>query len=915
MRAYLAALLSEVSALCELDGQDKLQQHMALIANAAKELSDLRVACGSPSNAQLLLQPIRNVLQSSSLGIAAAREACFEVVLNELRQSKDTDTAAATYVAFARDILTIPRLLTLLPPRVVLALQADSAVFISGLRGTADLLSSAKDDKKYSEYSLVILGNLTELNPELTVESEHVIDLVRCLSALLHFLPRASSAAPDSDDDSFVRVAENADQALEIEEVLARLRPLLEDKTVLRLMESAWPHSTCLRYGSKATEEANATQLSRICSVLLLVAQNQPEAEPRLLGTLAYAQTSRGSVLRRLWYASAIPVEEADALCAPIACVDELYAFAHGNDRFPFKERLPILELFSKAYLQYLLVLSTRDMFDSRAPFTRDEVLGMSATLRELVFRSIWPSTRPSLNTTGAAEPAAVFSGRRDARRVVVRLLARLHRCDQRHRFTGGDAFWIAGGGLLRSEAFASECVKAGRLGLLSLSDSTAGADGPQTLAQTAASMKIGASTVAAAELLLLCPFVIPFNVRASSFSAWIEEERAEANAGVFGGMGSLWVTIRRQYVFEDAIIALGSARNGALKRQVRVKFVSEHGIEEAGIDGGGVYKEFLHTFFETAFSPSLYGLFKATDQEQRLYPNPYSALLSEQHLDQFEFLGRMLGKALFDGVLVKLPFAQFFLNKLLGHHNTFEDLASLDPELYRNLLYVKDLASQQQPSVQSSEPAFDAVAELGLTFTVAENEYGEGKEIELVPGGSGITVTSSNRMQYLLRVADYRLNQQLRAQSAAFLRGFADVMRLGWVRVFDAAELQLLISGKEGRLDVDDLERHTVYSGGYSPDDSVIANFWRAVREMTPEQQAQLLRFVTSTPRAPLLGFRYLNPAFCIHRGDAEGGDNRLPSASTCMNMLKLPSYSTPEKLREKLLASITSNAGFDLS
>ena len=42
---------------------------------------------------------------------------------------------------------------------------------------------------------------------------------------------------------------------------------------------------------------------------------------------------------------------------------------------------------------------------------------------------------------------------------------------------------------------------------------------------------------------------------------------------------------------------------------------------------------------------------------------------------------------------------------------------------------------------------------------------------------------------------------------------------------------LQTLISGeKNGDFDVDDLVRHTVYSGGYSASDSTIKRFWKVV-------------------------------------------------------------------------------------
>ena len=55
------------------------------------------------------------------------------------------------------------------------------------------------------------------------------------------------------------------------------------------------------------------------------------------------------------------------------------------------------------------------------------------------------------------------------------------------------------------------------------------------------------------------------------------------------------------------------------------------------------------------------------------------------------------------------------------------------------------------------------------------------------------------------------------------------------------------------------------------------------------------------------------LYPAFCIHHGGDEA--DRLPSASTCMNLLKLPEFLDEQTLRSKLLYAIESGAGFELS
>ena len=135
---------------------------------------------------------------------------------------------------------------------------------------------------------------------------------------------------------------------------------------------------------------------------------------------------------------------------------------------------------------------------------------------------------------------------------------------------------------------------------------------------------------------------------------------------------------------------------------------------------------------------------------------------------------------------------------------------------------------------------------------------------------------------------------------------------------MFNQSELQTLVSGESGDIDVSDLRRNTQYGGLYTIGDDreehpTIQLFWEVMHKMTNEERQKVLRFVTSTPRAPLLGFSHLNPRFSIR--DSSEDQERLPSTSTCVNLLKLPRYTNADILREKLLYAINSGAGFDLS
>jgi len=49
-----------------------------------------------------------------------------------------------------------------------------------------------------------------------------------------------------------------------------------------------------------------------------------------------------------------------------------------------------------------------------------------------------------------------------------------------------------------------------------------------------------------------------------------------------------------------------------------------------------------------------------------------------------------IVGKALYEGTLLKSSFAKFFLNKMVHKSNSIDDLKELDPEIYNNLIYLK---------------------------------------------------------------------------------------------------------------------------------------------------------------------------------------------------------------------------------
>ena len=95
------------------------------------------------------------------------------------------------------------------------------------------------------------------------------------------------------------------------------------------------------------------------------------------------------------------------------------------------------------------------------------------------------------------------------------------------------------------------------------------------------------------------------------------------------------------------------------LRQTIRVKFYNDLGLAEAGIDQDGVFKEFLEEINKRIFDPQC-NLFKMTD-DNKLYPS-HTALVNPDSLDLFQFIGKMLGKAVYEGIVLDVHFARFFI-------------------------------------------------------------------------------------------------------------------------------------------------------------------------------------------------------------------------------------------------------------
>ncbi|XP_050345337.1 ubiquitin-protein ligase E3B [Nymphalis io] len=539
-----------------------------------------------------------------------------------------------------------------------------------------------------------------------------------------------------------------------------------------------------------------------------------------------------------------------------------------------------MLVLFSDCMTHYVTILDDMEMYEKQDPFKLQDFVNMSQFLNMFIYKSIIGQLF-ELKTLASN---AVFSS-------LHTLLLALYRRDCRRAFAP-QQHWLVRD--IRDSQFMADLEKGKK---------------PQQV------------------LVQKTPHMIAHGERVRLFRRAVADEKVVLGLTerACGGRSTL-VTVRRARLVEDGYRQLAALPSRALRAVVRVRFINEQGLDEAGIDQDGVFKEFLEETIKRVFDPSL-NLFRVTSEE-RLYPSPTSCL-QENHLQLFEFIGRMLGKAVYEGIVVDVPFASFFLSQVLGQtqqalYSWIDELPSLDRDLYRSLTYIKHFQGD--------------ISSLELTFSVDEERLGEIVTHELVPGGKAIPVTNENKINYIHLMAHFRMHTQIKDQTNAFIKGFRTIINPEWLSLFSTPELQRLISGDNVPLDLRDLRRHTQYYGGFHDSHRVVCWLWDVLqRDFSENERAMFLKFVTSCSKPPVLGFAHLKPPFsirCVEVGDDEDtGDtigsvirgfftirkkdplNRLPTSSTCFNLLKLPNYQKRSTLRDKLRYAVNSNTGFELS
>lgn len=140
---------------------------------------------------------------------------------------------------------------------------------------------------------------------------------------------------------------------------------------------------------------------------------------------------------------------------------------------------------------------------------------------------------------------------------------------------------------------------------------------------------------------------------------------------------------IRRSDIFMDSYHQLKGRQGSEMKGKLNIHFIGEEGA-----DAGGLTREWFLLLSKEMFNPDI-GLFKLSANGDTYQPNPKSAFIDSNHLNYFQFIGRIIGKALHDGCMLDCFFTRSFYKIICGKRLLYTDMEDYDPEYFKNLKWL----------------------------------------------------------------------------------------------------------------------------------------------------------------------------------------------------------------------------------
>ena len=271
-----------------------------------------------------------------------------------------------------------------------------------------------------------------------------------------------------------------------------------------------------------------------------------------------------------------------------------------------------------------------------------------------------------------------------------------------------------------------------------------------------------------------------------------------------------------------------------------------------------------------------------------------------------FRTVGRLMGLSVSHNDIFPITFTRPVLKYILGRKVAWHDLAFFDPILFETLRKTVAAGTSTPSTVESWD----------LAFAIDLPAWMGGGSVELVPGGSNVPVTSENVRKYAELYVQHLMVESIRPALDAIRSGVLDALPAAALAGLTAEDFRLLVNGCH-TIDVALLEQCSDFVDETGHGGNLMEQtkrwFWELVKDMSTEEQHDLVYFWTSSPSLPATEAGFVPKPCVLVRPASDGDAGLLPTANTCISRLSLPAYPSKQILKGKLLMAIqTKTFGF---
>lgn len=290
--------------------------------------------------------------------------------------------------------------------------------------------------------------------------------------------------------------------------------------------------------------------------------------------------------------------------------------------------------------------------------------------------------------------------------------------------------------------------------------------------------------------------------------------------------------------------------------------------------------------------------------------------------LDNFTFLGRLIGKCIEDNRLIDLPLSHAFLKLILGHPLTLKDLIAIESQSFYNSIIslieynnqIKEINNNNLNS-EEKERKFSSLSEIISSFYLTFRF----RNYDLIEDGDNVEVSIHNLDLYLEKLIKYLLVDMANEQVSATINGLSEIVNIDALNIFTPKEFLKIFSGERKMWSNKEEIESNIQLSGYSLESEQIQWLIDFLFDLNEVEQKQFLEFSTGCTTLPVGGFSALKPKLQIVKSitkELGSPDKALPTCNTCFHYFKLPEYSSKEILNKRCKVALEhGRKSFDLT